>query len=156
MNTSGQTVSLPEALSGGTVWYLRVPEQDRANRTHDIAEAYAVELSAEIPGGCLIWGLYRGVWHANVSARYLVFRFLSAHTSGERLPQRFRYRKMCGDHWRYGVAVPHPTNPPTWRIECLNSCGFGGFESDPWEILGHILGDVAEFEWIDHDYAWSE
>ena len=65
-----------------------------------------------------------------------------------RKPQRFRYRKPGGDRWKWGVAVPHPTVPPTWRIECLNSAGFGGFDADPWEILGHIIGDVEAFEWI--------
>ena len=75
--------------------------------------------------------------------------------TNERLPQRFRYQAIRGDRWRHGVAVPHPTDPPTWRIECLNSCGFGGFDSDPWEILGHIIGDVDEFQWIDNDYGWA-
>lgn len=74
----------------------------------------------------------------------------------DRIPQRFRYRKTAGDPWRFGVAVPHPTDPPTWRIECLTGCGFGGFTDDPWEILGHIIGDVAKFEWIDNDHGWKQ
>lgn len=71
-----------------------------------------------------------------------------------RKPQRFRYRKPGGDRWKWGVAVPHPTVPRTWRIECLNSAGFGGFDTDPWEILGHIIGDVEAFEWTDNDHGW--
>lgn len=74
---------------------------------------------------------------------------------GDAFPQRFRYRKTADSRWKFGVAVPHPTDPPTWRIECLNSRGSGGFDDDPWEILGHIIGDVAEFEWIDNDLGWE-
>ena len=32
---------------------------------------------------------------------------------------------------------------------------FGSFTDDPWEIVGHILGEVAAFEWIDNDFDWE-
>ncbi|TWT57212.1 hypothetical protein KOR42_05700 [Thalassoglobus neptunius] len=72
----------------------------------------------------------------------------------QRFPQRFRYRKHGGDRWYFGVAVASSLIPDSWRIECLEQRGFGGFDSDPWELLGHIIGDVEAFEWIDNDYRW--
>jgi len=74
----------------------------------------------------------------------------------DRLPQRFRYRMTGETRWLHGVAVPIATEPPTWRIELLNSPGCGAFDDSPWEILGHILGaDVDSFQWIDNDYRWE-
>ena len=42
-----------------------------------------------------------------------------------------------------------------WRIRA--GVGSASFESDPWEILGQVIGgNVAEFVWIDNDYGWME
>lgn len=69
----------------------------------------------------------------------------------ERLPQRFRYRRMLSDPWVFGVCMPRQD---FWQIYADQ--GHGSFHDDPWETLGHIIGDVACFEWIDHDFEWSE
>lgn len=69
--------------------------------------------------------------------------------NNERLPQRFRYRKPSCNGWDFGVVYPMGKR---WHINA--GAGFGSFESDPWEILGHIIGDVDEFQWIDNDYGW--
>jgi len=75
----------------------------------------------------------------------------SNRTIQERLPQRFRYRKHGCNRWDFGVCLPREKS---WSVQA--GAGFGSFTDDPWEILGHILGDVAAFEWIDNDYGWEE
>lgn len=40
-----------------------------------------------------------------------------------------------------------------WKIDA--DTGFGTFEEAPWEMLGQVLGDIEEFEWIDNDYGWK-
>ena len=63
---------------------VAVPPEDReAVPCFDIAEAYAVETCDEIPGGCIIWGMYHGKWQANVSGRWLVSRFIKSGASVE-------------------------------------------------------------------------
>lgn len=66
----------PDMLFGRLGLLIEVPESDR-NSIDDIADAYAVELSSEIPGGCIIYGLYRGEWIANASARWLMTQFVT-------------------------------------------------------------------------------
>lgn len=68
----------------------------------------------------------------------------------ERLPQRFRYRKSGCNGWDFGVCIPRGN---LWSVQA--GAGFGSFEADPWEIVGHIIGDVEAFEWIDNDYSWE-
>ncbi len=67
----------------------------------------------------------------------------------ERLPQRFRWKERNDSEWEYETITPGHT---MWHIQC--GVGSGMFESDPWEVLGLVLGDIAEFEWIDNDYGW--
>lgn len=69
----------------------------------------------------------------------------------ERLPQRFRYQDIRGNRWMFGWCIPRPQG--NWSAETFGG-GFGSFTTDPWEILGHIIGDVAEFQWIDNDHGW--
>lgn len=141
---------LPKELIGKIALHIRVPQSERANAVDDIAEEYAVEMSPEIPGGCLIWGKYRGVWHANASGRYLLSRLISPRFNHERLPQRFRYRKYGCNGWDFGVCLPMGE---MWIVNA--GSGFGSFDDDPWEIIGHIIGDTEAFEWIDNDFGWE-
>lgn len=76
VRTMSETILPPTRRTGQIAIFVRVPEEDRADKAHDIAEAYAVEVSDEIPGGCMIWGFYHGEWHANAGARWLVSRFI--------------------------------------------------------------------------------
>ena len=74
----------------------------------------------------------------------------------ERLPQRFRYRD--DDVWQYGICMPvrgtgTAEAPDFWTIRAGDGHGF--FDHDPWEKMGHVLGDVDAFEWIDNDYGWT-
>lgn len=69
----------------------------------------------------------------------------------ERLPQRFRYQKQGCDGWDFGVCFPMGQR---WSVQA--GAGFGSFDNDPWEILGHIIGDVQSFFWIDNDCGWRE
>jgi hypothetical protein len=71
--------------------------------------------------------------------------------SQDRLPQRFRYRVPGRNEWDFGVCFPVYKR---WQIQ-TGDC-VGSFESDPWEMLGHILGDVEAFQWIDNGFGWSE
>lgn len=70
---------------------------------------------------------------------------------GERLPQRFRWKESGINAWRYGVCTPGTT---CWFVRA-SAAGHGSFDNDPWESLGHIIGDVESFEWIDNDFGWS-
>ena len=71
-------ITPPDMLFGRLGLLIEVPESDRKKTIDDIADAYAVELSSEVPGGCIIYGLYHGKWIANVSARWLVTQFITA------------------------------------------------------------------------------
>lgn len=77
-----QTLTPPPLMDGELALLVRVPEQDRRRPFDDIVEAYAVVSSDKIPGGCIIWGLYCGEWHANVSARWLVTMLLKLRRDG--------------------------------------------------------------------------
>jgi len=68
----------------------------------------------------------------------------------ERLAQRFRYRKTGCKEWEYGVCLPWKGK---WAV--LAFAGICSFNDDPWEIMGHVLGEVSAFEWIDNDYGWE-
>lgn len=68
----------------------------------------------------------------------------------ERLPQRFRYRKHGQDYWQYGVVMPGQFS---WHIQA--GCGHGSFDGNPWEMIGKIIGDLQEFQWLDNDYGWT-
>lgn len=73
-----EPITPPEPLFGRIALLIEVPPEDRSEKIDDVADAYAVELSHEIPGGCMIYGLYRGKWIANVSARWLMTQFVTA------------------------------------------------------------------------------
>lgn len=47
---------------------------------------------------------------------------------------------------------------PTWERWEINTFGLSQnliFESDPWEAMGHVIGDVEVFQWIDNDLKWQ-
>lgn len=68
----------------------------------------------------------------------------------DRLPQRFRYRKTPTAAWTYGIVMPGKS---LWHIQA--GYGHGSFEDDPWEMMGMIIGNPQEFQWIDNDYGWA-
>ena len=68
-----------------------------------------------------------------------------------RLPQRFLYRKTGCTEPDFGVCYPIGKR---WHLTA--GVGFAMFTSDPWEVLGQVLGDITEFRWIDNDYNWTE
>jgi hypothetical protein len=67
----------------------------------------------------------------------------------ERMPQRFRWKDTADGPWAYGVCMP---GNGMWHVRA--GAGHGSFIVDPWENLGHIIGDVAGFEWVDNDFGW--
>ena len=72
----------------------------------------------------------------------------------DRRPQRFRYRKRPGGIWQFGACFPvEDAGTAWWWIRTLT--GHASFDDDPWEVLGHVIGYVTDFEWIDHDYGWA-
>lgn len=78
------------------------------------------------------------------------------------VPQRFRYghAEKGNGPTRFGcclpVRVPRQVNRGwEWHIVAYGGA-FGGFDSDPWEVMGTVLGDVKWFEWIDNDYGWHQ
>lgn len=68
----------PEPLFGRIALLTEVPPEQKQKKIDDVADAYAVELSDEIPGGCVIYGLYGKAWVANVSGRWLLTQFITA------------------------------------------------------------------------------
>ncbi len=65
-------ITAPECEFGRIALLLQVPLSDRQRTADDIAEAYAIEVASDVPGGCIIWGLYHGRWVANVSGRWII------------------------------------------------------------------------------------
>jgi hypothetical protein len=78
MNSEPCSNFRPNSIYGVISLVIQVPPSERSNPANDIAEAYAVETGDDIPGGCIIWGKYRGEWVANVSGRWLISRFLKS------------------------------------------------------------------------------
>jgi hypothetical protein len=69
----------------------------------------------------------------------------------ERLPQRFTWRD--NGEWHFGVCMPMvAVNVEYWQI--IAGKGQGSFDSNPWESMGHVIGD-GEFRWIDNDFNWE-
>lgn len=75
-------------------------------------------------------------------------------TPVEHPPQRFRWRSRGYARWKYGCCVHLPTFH-MWMIVTFGLQNDRSFASDPWEILGHIIGDAAEFQWLDNDLNWQ-
>lgn len=89
----------PDLEHGALAVLVAVPPDDRKNPADDIAEAYAVEVSYEIPGGCIIWGRYHGRWVANVSCRWLLSRFIEGANG-------MLHNESCGgDAWWKGCSA---------------------------------------------------
>lgn len=65
-------ITPPECEFGKIALLAIVPLSERQRAADDIAEAYAIEVASDIPGGCIIWGLYHGRWMANVSGRWII------------------------------------------------------------------------------------
>ena len=76
------------------------------------------------------------------------------------IPQRFKYLEHGSDVWDYGVCyqVHYALVPPKWWIEVLTGYeeSMAHFETNPWEVMGAVIGDVDEFAWIDNDYRWID
>jgi hypothetical protein len=69
----------------------------------------------------------------------------------EKLPQRFAWRD--DGEWHFGVCIPMvAVNVEYWQI--IAGKGQGSFDSNPWESMGHVIGD-GEFRWIDNDFNWE-
>lgn len=92
-------IVMPPCEHGTVAILVAVPFSDRRNACDDIAEAYAVEVGDDIPGGCIIWGRYHGQWHANVSGRWLLSRFIRGASRMLHSEQR------GGDDWWSGWGM---------------------------------------------------
>jgi hypothetical protein len=105
------TTTPPLPLSGATgriAFTCEVPEADRANKTHDIPRAYAVEVGDDIPGGCVIWGLYRNEWQENASGRWLVAHLLRQRQERMELTSAARTASLildCAKEWEPGARL---------------------------------------------------
>lgn len=71
MRLIDETIIPPNEQDGELILCVKVPK-DQQDRLANIAEAYAVFVANDIPGGCIVWGRYRGEWQANQSCRWLV------------------------------------------------------------------------------------
>lgn len=69
-------------------------------------------------------------------------------------PQRFRWRTRGYVRWKYGCCVHLPTCG-RWTIHTFGLEDELTFETDPWEAMGHVIGDASKFEWIDNDLKWA-
>lgn len=68
-------------------------------------------------------------------------------------PQRFRWRANGIGRWHFGACV----YAAAFEIWSINTFGHGDvifFSTDPWEVMGQVIGDAAVFEWIDNDMGW--
>ena len=72
----------------------------------------------------------------------------------EHPPQRFRWRAKDSAYWDYGCCIYAP-GLNMWRITTFLRTANMLFESDPWEAMGHVIGDAAEFQWLDNDLNWQ-
>ena len=88
-------ITPPPCDTGRVAVLIEVPETERRHPADDVADAYCVEVSHIIPGGCIIWGRYHGKWHANVSGRWLMSQFISG-------AEMMLHNEECGgdDWWR--------------------------------------------------------
>lgn len=84
---------LPPRCHGRVAIMIEVPESERANPIVDIAEAYCVQVSEEMHGGCIVWGKYHGKWVANVSARWLLTQFITG------VEKMIVHKDSGGDGW---------------------------------------------------------
>ena len=66
-------------------------------------------------------------------------------------PQRFRYKYTFRSD--FGCCVWNGAFE-LWEIHTFGRHESRFFERDPWEVLGVMLGDVREFEWIDNEFGW--
>ncbi len=63
------------------------PKNRDADIFTDVPEAYCVVAHGEMGGcGIVVWSLYRGNWHANCSARWLVRHLLEKVEKLEKTP----------------------------------------------------------------------
>lgn len=72
-----------------------------------------------------------------------------------RLPQRFQWMERNGGPWLNGIVVPSSDVDLGERWHIRSHGMFGSFDDDPWEVMGQILGDIADLRWIDNDYGWQ-
>lgn len=109
---------------GNVALLVEVPPPPKELRNHeDIAEAYAVEIEPDASAGCIIWGKFFGVWHANVSARWLVLWLI--HQRNERYWE--------GHRDGYEMASEHAGGPSALGLVLL--LGVAG-------LIGFVAGWV--------------
>ena len=94
-----EPIVMPDCEHGTIAILVDVPFSDRRNAADDVAEAYAVEVSDDIPGGCIIWGRYHGKWHANASGRWLIARFIRGAS------RMLHHEHAGGDNWWSGWGM---------------------------------------------------
>jgi len=66
-----------------------------------------------------------------------------------RIPQRF----VFDDDGRRGYGICWPLADGCWKLDTMR--GGALFDSDPWEVLGHVIGqNASSVAWIDNDFGW--
>jgi len=68
--------------------------------------------------------------------------------------QRFQWKMNHGDDWMNGVCVSRRIHSAHWWT-IIAGKNQGSFNEDPWEIMGHVIGDVVAFRWVDNDHEWE-
>lgn len=68
-------------------------------------------------------------------------------------PQRFRWRGPGFFRWKYGACVYNGAFD-LWEIHTFGHASIMTFEECPWEIIGQVVCDCSEFEWIDNEMEW--
>ena len=67
-----------------------------------------------------------------------------------REPQRFKWKAGVDGAWFFGVCMP--CFEDEWCVYTGASKVY--FSTDPWEVLGCVLVDIVELQWIDNDNRW--
>jgi hypothetical protein len=70
-------------------------------------------------------------------------------------PQRFKWRENEIRRWKFGVCVWNCTHK-VWEVNTFGHCNVVHFDEDPWEVIGHVVGDAKELVFIDNDFNWIQ
>jgi hypothetical protein len=71
-------------------------------------------------------------------------------------PQRFKWRESGFARWKYGVCV-YAAAFELWEIHTFGMKPVSHFYNweEPAKGLNEIVGDCAEFVWLDNDSSWG-
>lgn len=70
-------------------------------------------------------------------------------------PQRFKWRENDIRRWKFGACVWNCAHE-VWEVHTFGHCNVVSFDEDPWEVIGHVVGDAKELVFIDNEFDWIQ